>query len=102
MAAQHGPPRGYAESHTFQQNYDAVAERYPEVLEIVGALLWGIGENPLDFNLVPGHGKEGMRVAKSVRVLLGEEVVLLRIFFTVPKSGPIEIQYLDIETADSP
>ena len=103
MATKYRPPRAYLESHAFQQDFDAIAEKYPDFAEIAGALLWGIGENPFDFDFVPGYQSEGMRVAKSDPLLLNEEdteVVVLRIFFVVPESGPIEIEYIDLEAGD--
>lgn len=98
--AKYDPPREYAESHSFQQDFDDLTQKYPGLIEIIGALLWGIGENPFDFGLVPGYQSEGIRVAKSKSVLLEEEdteAVILRVFFVVPESGPIEIMYLDME-----
>jgi hypothetical protein len=95
------PPRTYAESHSFQQDFDALAPKYPDLAEIVGALLWGIGENPLDFDFVPGHRSEDMRMAKTCPLLIESgETVIVRIFFMVPESGPIEIEYLDMEPVD--
>ena len=103
MATKYRPPRGYVESHEFQEDFDAITKKYPDLIDLVGALLWGIAENPFDFDLVPGHEKEGMRVAKSVPVYLEEnrkEVFVLRVFFVAPESGPIEITYLDAEAGD--
>jgi hypothetical protein len=99
------PPRGYVESHAFAQDFDALAPRYPSLEELVGVLLWGIAENPLDFDLVPGYQNEGIRVAKSDPVIFDEnptETVIVRIFFVAPESdsGPIEIKYLDWEAVD--
>jgi hypothetical protein len=95
------PPRTYAESHAFQQDFDALTPKYPDLAEIVGALLWGIGENPFDFDLVPGYQGEDMRMAKTCPLLLdNDETVIVRIFFVVPESGPIAIEYLDMEPVD--
>jgi hypothetical protein len=99
--AKYHPPREYVESHEFQQDFDALTAKYSDLIELLGALLWGIGENPLDFDCVPGYQKEGMRVAKSCSVQLESgDNVIVRIFFTVPDSGPIEIAYLDFEPVD--
>ena len=97
------PPRTYAESHAFAQDFDALASKYPSLMELVGALLWGIGENPLDFDAIPGQ--RGMRVAKTVPVILDEnpaELVIARVFFIAPEddSEPIEIEFLDLEAVD--
>jgi hypothetical protein len=101
------PPRGYVESHEFAEDFDALAPKYPSLAELVGALLWGIGENPLDFDIVPGPRQAGdqTRVAKSDPVILDEnptETIIVRIFFVAPEddSGPIEIDFLDFEAVD--
>jgi hypothetical protein len=104
MATRYRPPREYVESHAFQLEFDAVAKRYPDLVELVGALLWGIGENPFDFDYVPGHESKGLRVAKTDPVLIEEgstELMTLRIYFVVPESGPIDVQYLDVEAVDA-
>ncbi len=99
--ARYDPPRGYVESPSFQQDYDDLTAKYPDLVQVLGALFWGIAENPLDFGIVPGFQNESIRVAKTSPFLLGDsETVVLRIFFVVPESGPIVIEYLDMEASD--